>query len=51
MKKEYTIKTNSKLLAEFAQTPEGMAEILLIVTFPIWGIAYLTRKLLGAKQE
>jgi len=47
MKKEYTIKTNSRLLAEFSQCPEGMAKLLLVITFPIWGISYLTRKLLG----
>ena len=50
MKKEYIIKTNSKLLAEFAQTPEGMAKIILVMTAPFWGISYLTRKLLGEKK-
>lgn len=44
MKSKYIIKTNSKLLAEFAKSPEGVAKILLIVTAPFWGIAYLVRK-------
>jgi len=53
MKKQYKyiIKTNSKLLAEFAQTPEGGAKILLILTFPFWGISYLVRFVLGGNQK
>lgn len=47
---KYIIKTNSRLLVEFAQTPEGMARIILVITVPFWGIAYLVRKLLGDKK-
>lgn len=50
MKKEYIIKTNSKLLAEFAKTPEGGAKILLIIISPFWGIAYFVRRVLGEKN-
>ena len=43
---KYVIRTNSKLLVEFAQTPEGMAKIILMVTIPFWAISILIRKLL-----
>ena len=42
---KYIIKTNSKLLVEFAQIPEGMGKIILITTIPFWGISVLIRKL------
>lgn len=39
MEKTYIIKTQSKLLVEFAKTPEGGAIVLLVATLPFWGIA------------
>ena len=39
MKETYLIKTKSKLLVEFAKTPEGGAIVLLVATLPFWGIA------------
>jgi hypothetical protein len=46
-KMKYVIGTNSRLLAEFSQCPEGMAKVLLIVTLPFWGISWLIRKASG----
>lgn len=44
-KYKYTIKTDSKLLVEFSQCPEGVAKMLLVVTFPFWGTSWVVRKL------
>ena len=45
-KKIYVIKTESKLLAEFAQSSEGMGKIILAITIPFWGISWLVRKIM-----
>jgi hypothetical protein len=41
----YTIRTKSKLLAEFCQCPEGMAKVILVVTLPFWAISWIVRKI------
>lgn len=46
VEKLYVIKTKSRLLYEFSQTPEGGAIVLLILTLPFWGISWLVRTLL-----
>lgn len=40
----YIIRTKSKLLAAFCQCPEGMAKVILGITFPFWAISWIVRK-------
>lgn len=44
--KIYTIRTKSRLLAEFSQCPEGMGKLILIIALPIWGISWIVRKVM-----
>ena len=51
MKKEYIIKSKSKLFVNFSQVPEGVVIVILLLTSPVWLIFWLENRILTGSIE